>query len=79
MYDPVRAPESIAPPKTNTNSSMSATGVMAVVMIVSGLRRMWRRDLPVSTEVSWMARVLIVRLLAERAWPSRRLSRGSRR
>ena len=52
MYDPVRAPESIAPPKTNTNRSMSATGVMAVVMIVSGLRRMCRSDRPVSVAVS---------------------------
>jgi len=31
---------SIAPPKTYTNSSSMAIGVMTVVMIVSGLRRM---------------------------------------
>jgi hypothetical protein len=36
----VTPPVSIAPPKTYTNISSIAIGVIAVVMIVSGLRRM---------------------------------------
>ena len=45
-------PESIAPPNTKTNSSMKAIGMMAVVMMVSGLRPMWRIDRPSSTAAS---------------------------
>src|SRR5687767_574204 len=36
-----------------------AIGVMAVVMIVSGLRRMWRRDRLSSTAVSWTKYMVI--------------------
>jgi len=36
-----------------------AIGVMAVVMIVSGLRRMWRRDRFSRTAVSWKTYVVI--------------------
>ena len=45
-------PVSIAPPNTYTNNNMMAIGVMTVVMIVSMLRVMWRRDRPVRTAVS---------------------------
>ncbi len=50
MYE--TPPVSMAPPNTKTNSTMRAIGVTAVVMIVSGLRRMWRSERPVRTVVS---------------------------
>jgi hypothetical protein len=56
-------PVLIAPPKTYTNSSIMAIGVTAVVMIVSGLRRMWLRDRPVRTAVSPKKCLLMVSLL----------------
>ena len=59
---------SIAPPNTNTNSTMMATGVTAVVMIVSGLRMMCRSDRPVSTPVSAKKCVVIVVALRVRGW-----------
>nr|BFF10470.1 hypothetical protein GCM10025699_17730 [Microbacterium flavescens] len=43
-----------------------ATGVTAVVMIVSGLRRMWRSDRPVRTAVSPRKCAFIVILLLAR-------------
>jgi hypothetical protein len=42
----------IAPPNTKTNSNMKAIGMIVVVMMVSGLRMMWRRDRPNRTAVS---------------------------
>src|SRR3954453_14776774 len=53
-------PELIAPPKTYTKSSMNAIGMIAVVMIVSRLRVMWRRERPVRAAVSLRDRTFIV-------------------
>src|SRR6266542_682938 len=45
-------PVLIAPPNTYTNSSRKAIGMIVVVMMVSRLRVMWRRDRPSRMAVS---------------------------
>src|SRR5699024_11893162 len=51
---------SMAPPNTYTNISMIAIGMTAAVMMVSGLRAMWRKDRPVRVAVSLRAWVVMV-------------------
>ena len=58
MYDS-SDPMLIAPPSTKTNSNISAIGVTAVVMMVSGLRTMWRSERPVRAPVSLRTCVVI--------------------